>query len=353
MLIGVNLEHVVKITTRTFNFFAFLRIRPPFFSIHEIRPYKIISHSICSPVYPGIDISGYFAHSRKYRSIPKCIEHNINLISAVIYHEICSYHISMEQDNLFGVNLAKTFFLAQTRLLSGDHKVRCCIRASIERHHFYSVKNRGKKFYPATVPYDQDVELCMRLLCVMLSDKVFHSESDALHLLERFRLDVLPRFYQDAVHVRKELMLSTFDRSAIKCVYPSVCSRVECADEMKGRRLPCRYTYIKEKPMSPRPSHVHVPLTFFDIYRAAIRNALAKEDGSSLLLLINRIHEIGGDKIMESTNWSITSNGKEKENGSLAALRELANHWAFRPGSPWQKAAAQRFRVEAREYSVG
>lgn len=214
--------------------------------------------------------------------------------------------------------VVRTQILAQTRLLVGDDVVNRCYDASLRRGAFYRAKNAGKMFLPSTVLFSESVDVCARCIAALLCARAFPREEDALRTLDAFREAMLPRFYQDAVHVRKQIVLGTFDRGALKCVYPVVLHETL---HMKGG--------VRNGTVPSDDSYPHRALSPADIETRVMVDAFRAEDGCALL--------IAQDCFLYATKMACDPD-----------LRAQATEWAFAPESPWVEAAAERFSVFSR-----
>jgi len=239
--------------------------------------------------------------------------------------------------------------MAQARLLVGDDVVRDCCDAAVSRGAFYRARNAGKAFLPSTVLFSEDVEVCLRALCAMLDAQVFEpsNEKDTLRLLDAFCENVLPRFYQDALHVRAHVVRATFDRAALTCVYPKVMRRalrmkggvekMKMKMKMKlegsqGQSQGSASYYLAPVPDDIGMIHTHRALLPRDVEEYVMRRALERKDGCTLL--------IAQDHFLYATKMACDP-----------TLRARANEWAFAPNSPCVRVLARRFYADAYSYS--
>lgn len=123
------------------------------------------------------------------------------------------------------------------RLKLSLHRHDACLQKAQVRHWYYLWRNHGKAFRATTAlfcPYVESATLCV---CALL-ESGWLDQDRALALVRSFCKNVLPRFYQDALHVRTELVLATFDRGDLSVRYPAVKQFVESAASKGGVRPP-------------------------------------------------------------------------------------------------------------------
>lgn len=91
----------------------------------------------------------------------------------------------------------------------------CAHAYTSSRYMFRAPRNAGKVFKPTTVTFDYWVEMATQLLCCLLiqgpslRDRlgVDRYVKSMLGLIDFYGKHILPRFYQDALHVRNELII--------------------------------------------------------------------------------------------------------------------------------------------------